>query len=54
MPITVDELVITVEVGPAGQGAAPGDAGEAAEDRQALVAEVVEQVLEILRQREEP
>lgn len=54
MPIVVDELVITVEVGPAGQGAAPGGATDGAEDRRALVAEVVEQVLEILRQREEP
>jgi hypothetical protein len=54
MPIIVDELVITVEVGPAGQGVAPGGAPDAVEDRQALVAEVVEQVLDILRQREEP
>jgi len=54
MPILIDELVITVEVGPAGQGIASGGVGDGAEDRQALVAEVVEQVLEILRQREEP
>lgn len=54
MPIIIDELVITVEVGPAGQGTASGSAPDGIEDRQALVAEVVEQVLEILRQREEP
>lgn len=54
MPILIDELVITVEVGAAGPGAASGTGTDGAEDRQALVAEVVEQVLEILRQREEP
>jgi hypothetical protein len=54
MPIIVDELVITVEVGPAGQAAASGGAADGVDDKQALVAEVVEQVLEILRQREEP
>jgi len=53
MPIVVDEVVITVEVGnAAGGGAAsppaPGD------DRQTLIAECVERVLEVLRDRAEP
>lgn len=56
MPIIVDELVITVELGGAG-AAAPGGPS-APEDRPAWVAEVVAeavaQVLEVLRQREEP
>jgi hypothetical protein len=53
MPVVVDEVVISVEVaGPqAGtQAAAPASAPQ---DRQALVAECVERVLDILRQREE-
>ena len=53
MPIVVDEVVITVEVGNvAGGGAATPP--PPAEDRQALVAECVERVLQILRDREEP
>jgi len=56
MPIIIDEVVISVEVGnrEAGgdsAGAAPAPAGE---DRQALVEECVERVLAILRERQEP
>ncbi|WP_437682256.1 DUF5908 family protein [Sorangium sp. So ce131] len=52
MPIVVEEVVITVEVGgePAA-GAAP--AQRAAEDAQEIVRQCVERVLEILAQREE-
>ena len=53
MPIVVDEVVITVEVGNAAGGGAATPAPPA-EDRQALVAECVERVLQILRDREEP
>jgi hypothetical protein len=57
MPILVDEVVISVEVedrpaGPA-RGQAPAAAPSATEDKQALVAECVERVLEILAQKEE-
>ena len=53
MPIVVDEVVITVEVGnAAGGGTATPPAP--AEDRQALIAECVERVLEALRDRVEP
>lgn len=52
MPIIVEEVVISVEVtNPASGGGAPPPA--ATDDRQALVAECVERVLEILREREE-
>ena len=53
MPIVVDEVVITVEFGNAATGAA-ATAPPPAEERQAIVAECVERVLEILRDREEP
>ena len=56
MPVIVDEVVISVEVAgpPAGGPAAPAPpAGAAAQDQQALVAECVERVLEILRLYEE-
>ena len=53
MPIVVDEVVISVEVGnAAGGGAATPSAP--ADDRQALIAECVERVLEALRDRAEP
>ena len=58
MPIVVDEVVISVEVESRPTGAArtsgPGaTASSSAEDKQALVAECVERVLDVLAQREE-
>jgi hypothetical protein len=56
MPIIVDEVVISVEVGNAEAGGASGAAAAApaGEEKQALVEECVARVLEILRDREEP
>ena len=62
MPIVVDEVLITVEVEnqgaaapPSPGGAPPPGAGAAAPaDKQALVAECVERVLEILAELREP
>lgn len=56
MPIIVDEVVISVEVGNAEAGASPAGsaASPAPSDKQALVEECVARVLEILRDREEP
>jgi hypothetical protein len=55
MPVIVDEVVISVEVAAsqAGARAAAAPAPAATTDKQALVAECVERVLDILRQREE-
>ncbi|WP_338864544.1 DUF5908 family protein [Myxococcus stipitatus] len=55
MPLIVDEVVITVEVtNAAAGGAAPASGGGGStEDKQALISECVEQVMELLRQREE-
>ena len=53
MPIVIDEVVIQVEVGNAAAGGTTTPP-PAADDRQALVAECVERVLEILRQQKEP
>ena len=53
MPIVVDEVVITVEVGNAAGGGAASPPPPA-DDRQALIAECVERVLEVLRDRGEP
>lgn len=53
MPIIVDEVVISVEVGNASSGGATTPPAPET-DRQALIAECVEQVLEILRQEREP
>lgn len=53
MPIIVDEVVISVEVGNAATGGAASPPAPEA-DRQALIAECVEQVMEILRQQREP
>jgi len=52
MPVVVDELVIRVHV----DNAAPSGAARSAtpQEKQALIAEVVEHVLEILRRRQEP
>jgi hypothetical protein len=52
MPIVVDEVVISVEVGNAGGGGASPPPAQ--DDRQTLVAECVERVLEILREQKEP
>lgn len=52
MPIVVDEVVISIEVGGDASGGAARSAPQA-QDRQALVNECVERVLEILREREE-
>jgi hypothetical protein len=54
MPVIVDEVVISVEVAAGSQAGAPAAApAPAQQDKQALVAECVERVLDILRQREE-
>lgn len=52
MPVIVDEVVISVEVAnhAAGGAASPPSS---AEERQAIVAECAERVLEILRQKGE-
>jgi len=53
MPIVVDEVVISVQVGnAAGGGTSTPPAPQ--DDRQSLVAECVERVLEILREQREP
>jgi hypothetical protein len=53
MPIIVDEVVISVEVGnAAGGGSATPPSGLA--EKQTIVAECVERVLDILAQRAEP
>jgi len=56
MPIIVDEVVISVEVGnsEAGGSSAAGSGAARADEKQALVEECVSRVLEILREREEP
>lgn len=56
MPIIVDEVVISVEVGngEAGGSNAAGSGAVPADEKQALVEECVARVLEILREREEP
>lgn len=56
MPIVVDEVVISVDLANEGGAAGPGGArpsGGTDLDRQALVNECVERVLEILADREE-
>ncbi|MBS0357139.1 MAG: hypothetical protein JSR83_24910 [Proteobacteria bacterium] len=53
MPIIIDEVVISVEVGNADSGGAASPP-PAQLDKQALIAECVAQVLEILRQQQEP
>jgi len=52
MPVQVNEIIIraVVESGTGGGGATPGSGTDGME---ALVSECVEQVLEILREREE-
>jgi hypothetical protein len=52
MPVIVDEVIISVEVtNQASGGAAPS--ASATEDKQAVIAECVERVLEILEQKAE-
>jgi len=61
MPIVVDEVVISVEVtsgAPSGAGGAEGapaggGGGGGAADRQAIIEECVERVLDVLARREE-
>lgn len=53
MPILVDEVVISVEVEHRVTASAGSSAASASEDKQALIAECVERVLEILAQKEE-
>ena len=53
MPLIVDEVVISIEVGGPPAGAPAAGPAQAPQDNQALVAECVERVLDILRQREE-
>jgi hypothetical protein len=55
MPVIVDEIVISVEVtNQAAGAAAPAAAARgASDDRQALLSECVERVLDVLRRMEE-
>jgi hypothetical protein len=52
MPIVVDEVVISVEVGNAAAGGAATPPG-GTDDKQSVVAECVERVLDILARRAE-
>lgn len=52
MPIIVDEVVISIEVTNQAAGGS-ASAPSATDDKQALVAECVERVLEILEQKSE-
>ena len=52
MPIIVDEVVISVEVGEGAQGG-KASAGMDPDAKQAIVAECVERVLDVLAQKEE-
>ena len=49
----IDEVIISVEVSNQASGGAAAAAPLAAEDRQTLVAECVERVLDILEQKRE-
>jgi hypothetical protein len=53
MPVIVDEIVISVEVTNQESGGAAPAGGTPAEDRQALLSDCVERVLDILRRKEE-
>jgi hypothetical protein len=54
MPIIVDEVVISVEVSNlSAGGAGPASAPSPTQDRQQVVEECVERVLQVLREREE-
>jgi hypothetical protein len=52
MPIIVDEIVISVEVGNQAAGGTPPAAGGAA-DKQEIIAECVERVLDLLALKKE-
>jgi len=52
MPIIVDEVVISVEISNQAAGGS-GSPPSPTDDKQTLVAQCVERVLEILRDREE-
>lgn len=52
MPIIVDEIVISVEISNQAAGGAASPASTT-DDKQTVVAECVERVLDILREREE-
>ncbi len=56
MPIVIDEVVISINVeNSSGAGQSPAPSGmNAAQAKQQLLEECVEQVMEILRQNEEP
>lgn len=53
MPVIVDEVVISVEVTNQAAGGV-ASAPSVTDDKQAIVAECVERVLDILQQKEEP
>jgi hypothetical protein len=54
MPVEIRELVIRAEVNPRqGEEGQSGQASGAAADREQLVRDCVEQVMEIIRQKEE-
>lgn len=52
MPVIIDEVIISVEVSNQAAGGA-NTAPSATEDKQTIVAECVERVLDILRQKQE-
>jgi hypothetical protein len=52
VPIIVDEVIISVDVSNQASGGAAASGGDT-ENRQALIEECVERVLEILRQKDE-
>jgi hypothetical protein len=52
MPVVVDEVVISVEVGNRQAGGAAG-APSALQEKQQLIEECVERILDILEQRKE-
>lgn len=53
MPVIIDEIVISVEVTNQASGGSASPGAPAGEDRQALIAECAERVLDILRQKGE-
>jgi hypothetical protein len=59
MPIVIDEILITVDVpnaaaAPGAPASTPSVTAAPVQDKQALIAECVERVLEVLAQRREP